>query len=119
MGLFLFSWADEKNQYPTYAENKTDITIESLIVNQKFPEGGELVFQAKNNSQNTCNRLTINVNLFSKDKKTIAVLEISNPKIMKPLEKFQLKERYIGKDLDDVFITSVIRNNDYMKYWKY
>ena len=38
---------------------------------------------------------------------------------MKPLEKFQLKERYIGKDLDDVFITSVIRNNDYMKYWKY
>ena len=81
LGLFLFSCADEKNQYPTYAENKTDITIESLIVNQKFPEGGELVFQARNNSQNTCNRLTINVNLFSKDKKTIAVLEISNPKI--------------------------------------
>lgn len=118
-GLFLFSCTDEKNKYSAYAEDETDIAIENLIINQNFPEGGEIIFQAKNISQNTCNRLTINVNLLSEDKKTIAILGISTPKIMKPLEKFELKERYIGKDLDDVFITSIICNNDYMKYWKY
>ena len=118
-GLFLFSCTDEKNKYSAYAEHETDITIKSLIINQKFPEGGELIYQAKNNSQNTCNRLTINVNLVSKNKKIIGVLGISTPKIMNPLEEIKLKERYIGRDLNEVLIISIICNNDYMKRWTF
>ena len=100
-------------------KNCLNITIKSLIINQKFPEGGELIYQAKNNSQNKCNRLTINVNLVSKNKKIIGVLGISTPKIMNPLEEIKLKERYIGRDLNEVLIISIICNNDYMKRWTF
>ena len=38
---------------------------------------------------------------------------------MNPLEEIKLIERYIGRDLNEVLIISIICNNDYMKRWTF